>query len=80
MPAKNPTGGVTAADVEARLPKTYFVMRGHVQQAFGLTKEETAMLIASRTFVAEYPFGDGTRARFVRSKLITQARKWEAAS
>jgi hypothetical protein len=78
MPAKKTTGGINVADVETRLPKTYFVMRGHVERAFGLTKEEMTLLIGTKTFVPEYPFGPKTRARFVRSKLLAQARKWES--
>lgn len=73
------TGGITAAEVEASLPRTYFVKRGDIQRAFGLTREETAALIDDGTFRAEYPVKNG-RARFVRAKIVAIARRWESAA
>lgn len=78
MPAKTTTDttGVTAAGVDASLPRTFFVMRGHVRDAFGLTKEEMRTLVDDKTFVAKYPVKNG-RARFVRSQVLAVARRWE---
>jgi hypothetical protein len=92
MPAKKGDAGVSAAEIEQRLPKTFFVMRGHIAAAFGFTKEELSVLIADGVFVPKYPFGGapcvekrgkktivrGERARFVRSQVLAVARKWEA--
>lgn len=80
MPAKTHSrdGGVTAATVDQRLPKSFFVMRGHVQHAFGFTGEEMTSLVNDGTFVAKYPVVGG-RARFVRSQVLAVARKWEDA-
>lgn len=85
------TGGITSEAVDAALPRKFFVMRGHVQAAFGLTRKEmdglTVMatqalsktqkrgLAESGKFVAEYPV-DG-RARFIRSQVLAVARQWE---
>lgn len=69
MSAKNSTGGVSAADVEAKLPRTFFVMRGHVASAFGLTREEMKVLVNDGTFTKSYPLGKNTRARFVRTQV-----------
>lgn len=80
MPAKeNNTQGVTAAAVEKALPGTFFVMRGHITTAFGLTKEETRALVDDGTFVAKYPVKGG-RARFVRSQVLGVAKRWEGIS
>lgn len=80
MPAKRNTGGINAADVEAKLPAGYFVMRGHIRAAFGFTEEEIRTLIDQNVFRAEYPFGKATRARFVRSQVLGVARRWEGAA
>lgn len=79
MPAKHGTGGLDAADIEAALPKRYFITRGAIQQAFGFSKQETAALIAKGIFVAKYPLGrERRRARFVRQQIIEVARAWTA--
>lgn len=70
------TGGVDVAAVDAALPRKFFIMRGDVRDAFGLTEEEMTILVAARTFVAEYPIKGG-RARFVRSQVVAVARRWE---
>lgn len=90
---KTATGGITAAEVDAKMPRTFFVMRGDIQRAFGLTKDDTAVLIDNGTFVAKYPLGDarkerrgkktvtkGPRARFVRSQVLDVARRWESTN
>lgn len=78
MPAKRDTGGVNAADVDAKLPRTFFVRRGHVRAAFGLSEEDMTSMVQSGVFVAEYPVKKG-RACFVRSKVVAVARRWEAS-
>lgn len=78
MPAKKTTGGINVSDVEETLPKTYFVMRGQIASAFGFSREETATLITQGVFVAKYPFGSKTRARFVRGQVLAVARNWNA--
>lgn len=77
MPAKRTSGGISAAEVEAKLPRTFFVMRGHVADAFGLTRHEIRTLVEDGIFRAEYPFGKRRRARFVRTQILQVARKWE---
>lgn len=93
MPAKVTTGtGVSAADVDAKLPQTFFVMRGHVMAAFGFTGEEMSALVTQRIFRAEYPLGKThtvrkkkkdkvveSRMKFVRSQVLAVARRWEDA-
>lgn len=87
MAAKQTTGGITAADVEAKLPRTFFVKRGDLMHAFGFTSEEITALIEQKVFKAEYPLGKTTkirgktvsaRMRFVRSQCVAVARRWEA--
>lgn len=87
MPAKTTTGGVTVADVEKSLPKAFFVRRGHIMVAFGLTSEEMTALVPD-VFVPHYlppnkrkrgkKRVSKSRAVFVRSKVIAVARQWEA--
>lgn len=71
------TGGITMAEVDANLPRKFFVMRGDIQLAFGLSKEEVRTLVNDGVFCAEYPFGKKKKARFVRTAVIAVARKWE---
>jgi hypothetical protein len=80
MSAKKTTGAITAAEIDAKLPRRFFVMRGDIQNAFGFTKEETATLIEQKIFVAEYPLGRKRRARFVRALVLTVARNWEKSA
>jgi hypothetical protein len=76
-------GGVTVADVERILPKTFFVRRGHVRAAFGLTEEEMTALVPS-VFKPTYlpPNRRGkkkiktSRAVFVRVQIVAVARAW----
>lgn len=78
MPAKRTNGSHRSlADVDAALPRTFFVMRGHVRDAFGLTREEMNALVMNRTFVAKYPVAGG-KARFIRTQVLQVAREWEA--
>lgn len=93
MPAKKTTGGISAADVDAKLPRTLFVKRGDIRAAFGFTREEVGVLIGDGTFVAKYPFGKTrrekcagkmrdveSRQRFLRGQVMAVAWKWEAAA
>lgn len=73
---KNRAGAITAEEVEAKLPLRYFVMRGHVRDALGLSEEEMTVMVENKIFRAEYPVKGG-RARFVRSKIVAYARKLE---
>lgn len=64
--------------LEELIPKKYFLMRGQVQAALGLTKHEFKALVKEGVFVAKYPCGSGTRARFVRSQVMAAAKRWAA--
>lgn len=91
MPAKINSAGISMAEVEARLPRTYFLMRGQIREAFGFARHEMDQLVAQGVFRAEYPFGGvrreqrgrrvvlcGARARFVRTQVLAAARRlWE---
>lgn len=76
MPAKKTSGAIDVADIESKLPRTYFIMRGHITAAFGFTREETGVLIGQGVFAAKYPFGARTRARFLRSQVLEVAKTW----
>ena len=80
MSAKKTTGAVSADAIDAKLPPRFFVMRGDIQNAFGFTKEETAVLIGDGTFVANYPLGKKRRARFARAQVLAVARAWEKSA
>lgn len=77
MSSKLSAAGVDAAAVDGRLPRTFFVARGDIQDAFGLTRREISTLVRKGTFVRKYPLGKGTRARFVRKQVLAVARQWE---
>lgn len=80
MASNQTSGAINAADVDARLPRRFFVKRGDIQQAFGFTKAELAELISLGIFVAKYPLGkDRRRARFVRSQAVRVAGEWEVS-
>ena len=80
MPAKaNNSQGLSAHAVDAALPRTFFVKRGHVQEAFGLTDQEMTDRVDDGTFVAKY-LKKGAKARFVRSQVLAVAYKWEGAA
>lgn len=73
--AKN--AAVDAVSVDRLLPKTFFVTRGDIATAFGLSKAEMAALVDCGTFAAKYPFGkEHRRARFVRSQVLEIASEW----
>lgn len=84
MAPKKQTIGTSLAEVADALPKTFFVRRGHVREAFGLTDEEMSALVPS-VFVPTYlpPNKRGklnvkkSRAVFVRQQVLAIARKWE---
>jgi hypothetical protein len=73
-----PNGTKDLAELEHALPPGVFVMRGDILAALGLTRRQFAVLVADGVFVAKYPFGRGTRARFLRSQVIEVAREWQA--
>ena len=78
MPAKkNSGGGNNVAEIEKKLRPGFFIMRRDVREAFGLSEEEMTTLVSTKVFRAEYPVKGG-RARFVRSKVLAVAKKWEA--
>lgn len=79
MAPRNNAAGIDAATIAEKLPKSFFVRRGHVRAAFGLSEEDMTALVANGTFVAEYPVKGG-RACFVRTKVLAVARKWEAVA
>lgn len=85
MPAKKNTGPSTVAEVEAALPKGFFVRRGHVQAAFTLSDEEMSVLIPE-VFKPTYLAPNKARKRkksralFVRSQVVAVARRWFAQS
>lgn len=89
MPAKitSPMSGISAADVEAKLPKGFFVRRGQVRDAFGLTDEDMGALVPE-VFKPQYLPPNKrngkkrvkSRAVFVRSQVVAVARKWEGIS
>jgi hypothetical protein len=76
--------GGSAADIDARLPRRFFVKRGDVQAAFGLTKQQMRDLVNAGVFVAKYPAParpaakGAAKALFVRSEVLAVARKWES--
>lgn len=69
--------GVTVAEVDSLLPRSYFVKRGDLARAFGLTRAELEALIPE-TFVPS-PNPKFKRHRFVRSHILDVARRWETA-
>lgn len=82
MPAKKTSGAVTLEDVEKALPPSFFVRRGHVRAAFGLSEEEMTALVPD-VFHPTYLSPNKSRRRkksralFVRSHVIAVARQWE---
>ncbi|HYD00316.1 MAG TPA: hypothetical protein VEB22_03750 [Phycisphaerales bacterium] len=84
MPAKISSGGVSVDDVERRLPKGFFVRRGHVMEAFGLTSDEMTALVPDVFKPVHLPPNKQrkrkkSRAVFVRTQVVAVARKWEGA-
>lgn len=68
-------GGVTAAEVDQKLPRGYFVKRGIIMEAFGLTRDDFEALVPDIFKPADNP--KFKRARFVRSQVMAVARQWE---
>ena len=77
MSAKNRTGATSAADVEKKLPRTFFVKRGDIMNAFGLSKKEIAALVPEVFTPA--PVTQFKRDRFARTAVLAVAQRWEAA-
>lgn len=74
MPARNTKAAIDIETAKSLLPQTYYIMRGHIQAAFGLSRREIDALVCTRVFVAKYPFGKKRRARFERSQVIAAMR------
>jgi hypothetical protein len=77
---KTDNPGATAAEIEARLPKTYFVRRGDIVSAFGLSREDFAALVPSVFKPAPLPApkaGKKQYDRFVRAQVLEAARAME---
>ncbi len=78
------TSGITAADVDSKLRAGYFVKRGDIMKAFGLSKSDMDALVPeifkpapfpkTKTAAARYKTN---RARFVRSQVMAVAKSWE---
>jgi hypothetical protein len=85
MPAKNTTGEITAAGVEASLPKGFFVRRGDIVKAFNLSDEEMTACVPDPFKPTYLPPNKRrkvkrSRAVFVRAQVVAVARRWEALS
>jgi hypothetical protein len=84
MPAKKTNGAISVAEIDAALPRTFFVRRGHLRAAFGLSEEDMASLIPG-TFHPTYLSPNKARGRkksralFVRSQVVEVARKWASS-
>lgn len=89
MPMENPQGGRTAAEVDALLPRSMLVMRGHIRSAFGLSEEDMRAMLSAGIF-RPAPLNlppnkrnkkakrrTGPRARYLRSEVMAVARRWE---
>lgn len=74
MPAKQANGGRTLSEIAAKLPASVFVMRGHIREAFGLSRKEMDSLVRSGVFAAKYIVGKKKRARFERTQVLAAAR------
>lgn len=84
MPNQTKDGGVTAAEVDQKLPRGYFVKRGDIVKAFGLSRAEMDALVPEVFKPAPIPKTNApraryqtNRARFVRSQIMAIARQWE---
>ena len=76
MPTENnTTAGRTASEIEQKLTRGYFVKRGDIMKAFGLSKSDMPALIPS-VFVP-VPNPRFKHKRFVRSQVMEVARRWE---
>ena len=80
MPTVSTTNdsGINSAEIEQKLRKGYFVKRGDVMKAFGLSRTDMEALVPAVFIPA--PGAVFKRARFVRSQVMAVARSWEAAS
>lgn len=78
MPKTNQTtttGGRSAAEIEAALPGKFYVKRGDIMRAFGLTRGDMEALVPD-TFRPD-PNPRFHRNRFHRSQVMEVARAWE---
>lgn len=84
MPSQNANGGISAAEIEAKLPKSLLVRRGHVRAAFGFSEEEMATLVPAVFKPVYLPPNKRrghvrSRAFFHRSQVIAAAREMEVS-
>jgi len=91
MPANNTSACRSVSEIDRELPNTFFVRRGHIVRAFGLTQEQMTTLVAAGVFTAQYLPTNKTarrgrqavrksRAVFVRSQVLKVAFNWEGAA
>lgn len=76
MPESIRSAGDGHEDLDTKLPRTVLLTRGEIQVAFGLSRKEMDQLVRSKVFVAKYPLGPRTRARFMRSQVLAVVRTW----
>lgn len=76
---QSPAAGVTAAEVDAALPRGFFVKRGDIMAAFGLGRRDIEALVPEVFKPAPIPpvAGKRPRDRFIRSQVLEVARSWE---
>jgi hypothetical protein len=83
MPAKKTNGAISFAEIDAKLPRQFFVRRGDIRDAFGLSEEEMSALVPG-TFHPTYLSPNKARGRkksralFYRGQVVDVARQWSA--
>lgn len=82
----NAAAGFSAAEIDQRLRRGYFVKRGDIMAAFGLTRDDMDALVPEVFHPAPLPATKTAggkvkrpRHRFVRSQVMEIARQWERA-
>ena len=73
--SKTNDSGITAAEVDQKIRRGYFVKRGDIMKAFGLTRDDMDALVPGVFVPADNP--KFKRNRFVRSQVMEVARQWE---
>jgi hypothetical protein len=83
MPANRQSPNpVNYTEIADRLPKSFFVRRGHIRHAFALSEDEMAALVPD-VFKPTYLPPNKRRklkksyALFVRTQVLAVARRWE---
>lgn len=89
MPARGSQACISAEEIDRVLPRTFFVRRGDIISAFGLSNDEFSALVDSEVFKAEYlppnkrrrkKAPKTTRAAFVRTQVMAVAYRWEGCA